>query len=240
MNMAPTGPTVFVRTVSTPPGLPWDQARMADLDARAGAPLPLGEVVYRLGRLDPWRPGRPSRYFACYVRAREVGDRLVATATVDGRSISLEFVSGVERGRRLRRLGTLAAASGVTSLLVLAAVVSAIDVRSDAAARMDRIDTAVVRAMRQAQQVQSMQAQTRALAAAKVHGQSIGDFLNDLAWVSRAKAPGAHIDAVHWDHGYMGVETRGDTPPFGQVDRPVLKAAKPVRPAVWLWGIGPP
>ena len=62
------GPTIFVRTFTTPPGLPWDQSRVAMLEVRSGAPLPLGEVIYQLRRLDPWFVGRSARYAAFYVR----------------------------------------------------------------------------------------------------------------------------------------------------------------------------
>jgi hypothetical protein len=60
-----------------------------------------------------------------------------------------------------------------------------------------------------------------------------------MAWAGAAKAPAAHIDALHWERGYMAVEVRGDTPPFANPDRAVLKADKPSRPGVWLWGVEP-
>jgi hypothetical protein len=235
-----SGATVFVRTISTPPGLPWEQARMADLDARSGAPLPLSDVVYRLGRLESWRPGRASRYFACYVRAREVGERLRASAMVDGRPVTLEFVSSAERARGLRRAAAIAAASAVTGLLVVAALVSALTVRSGSEARLKQIDSAIDARLRQARLIEGLVVQTGLLNAAHVRDQSVSDFLGDLAWVSRSRTPGAHIDILHWNHGYMGMETRGDTPPLGLVDRPVVKADRPLRPGVWLWGVGPP
>lgn len=232
-------PTVFVRTISAPPGLPWDQARMADLEARAGAPLPLAEVVYQVRRLEPWRPGRPARYSACYVRARDVGERLEATAVIDGKPVAVEFLSQCERTRRVRRLGAIAAITAVTALLVLGAVTSAVTLRSTNTERARQIQLAIEGRTRQARAIAELKAQTRALNGVHVRGESIADFLNDVAWASRSKGQGAHIDALHWDRRYMAVEARGDTAPFGQTDRAVIKTPKPLRPGVWLWGVAP-
>jgi hypothetical protein len=235
----PSGPTVFARTISSPPGAPWDQARAAALEARLGAPLPLSEVVYRLWRLDSWTLGRPARYAVFYVRAREIGDRFDTTVVVDGRSIRVRLFSSAERQRQAR-VSAIVLVGGISaSLLVLGALTSALSTRSEATFKLAALQqTAAVR-LRQAATLDRLKDQARGLTAAHVRGQSLNDFLNDLAWASAAKTPGAHIDTLHWERGLMGVEVRGDTPPFGQADRAVIKADKPVRPGVWLWGVGP-
>lgn len=233
-------PTVFVRILSTPPGLPWDQARMAGLDAHAGAPLPMNELVYRLRRLEPWNIGRPARYAVCYVRARDAGDRLIATVVADGRPLTLEFVSGAERVRKARLLGLLAAAAVATGLLTSGAVGSALALRVSLAGRLLALGPLATDALRRAKAIQARKEDAHALSEEHLRGQSVTNFLSDLAWVSRMRASGAHIDVLHWDHGYMALETRGDTAPFGQTDRPTIKSNRPVRSGVWLWGIGPP
>lgn len=236
---APKPPTVFVRTLSTPPGAPWDQARAAALEARVGAPLPLSEVVYRLKRLDAWSPGRPSRYAACYVRAQEAGETFEARVEVDGRNITIAFVSMAERNRRARRLGGLAAVVAVTTLSLATAISSALSVRSDTEDRIAAADLRATHRLRQAQEQARLYKEARLLDAAVGKHTGPSDLLSDIAWTASAKAPGAHIDALHWEHGYVAVEVRGEAAPFNNPDRPVLKAAKPVRPGVWLWGVGP-
>ena len=237
---AKPAPTVFARTISVPAGLPWDQDRIARLDARAGAPLPLAEVVWRLRRLSPWSPGRPARYSACYVRALDVGDHLIATVTIDGQPTTVEFVSLAERARRARRSGTVALAAGVTVALVIAAFVSALAARSTAEARLRSVERASSLRLRQAKALERLDHQTRALNGAHVQHQAIGDLLGDLGWAESARSSDAHVDAFHWDRGYIGVEVRGETPPFSETARSVVKAPRPLRPGVWLWGVGPP
>jgi hypothetical protein len=115
----PAEPNVFVRTLSTPPGLPWEQARVADLEARHGSPLPIAEVVYRLRRLEGWRPGSPGRFAAFYVLAAEVDGRLEATAQVEGREIAVTFVTGgariAEAGRSALRVVAIVAVAGLVA-----------------------------------------------------------------------------------------------------------------------------
>jgi hypothetical protein len=232
-------PTVFVRTLSTPPGAPWDQARAAALEARVGAPLPLTDVVYRLRRLDPWTLGRPARYAACYVRAREAGDSFQTLVEIDGRSIPIQFLSSAELGRRTKRLTAIGAGIVVMVVILALAVGSAISMRAETQARLSADEMRSQALLRQAQAHAELYHEARLLDGAGVRHRSMTDLLNDLAWVAASKAPGAHIDNFHWERGYIAVETRGLTPPVASVDRAVLKAEKPVRPGVWLWGVGP-
>ncbi|MDR3509244.1 MAG: hypothetical protein P4L64_15225 [Caulobacteraceae bacterium] len=238
-DAGPRSPTVFVRTLSTPPGLPWDQARAAALEARVGAPLPLADVVYRLRRLEAWSPGRPARYAACYVRAAEAGETFSTTVEVDGRTLPIQFLSAAERGRQARRLGILAAVVAVTVLSLGSAISSALAVRADTSDRLGMAEQRAALKLRQAQTQARLHEEARMLDAAGARHRALGDFLTDLAWASAAKAPGAHINALHWERGYVAVEVRGDAPPFTAGDRAVIRADKPIRPGVWLWGVGP-
>ena len=84
-------PSVFARSVATPPGWPWEQARGALLEARHGAPLPIDQMLVRLKRLTPWRPGQGARFAACYVRATEIEARFEARVDVEGQAVSVAF-----------------------------------------------------------------------------------------------------------------------------------------------------
>jgi hypothetical protein len=232
-------PHVFVRVLSTPPGLPWDQARAAGLETRASAPLPIGEVVYRLRRIEPWAPGRAGRWAAFYVRADEVGETLIATPLVDGKPMSVSFLSFAEQTRRARNFAGIGLAAGALVVVLLAGVSLALGARAKAEDRLATIEAQATRKLKQAETVEALKHQARALEAARVHGQGLDDFLNDLAWASGAKASATRIEGVHWDHGYLAVEVRGDATPFERLDRPVQKAAKPARAGVWLWGVAP-
>jgi len=240
-GIAPTAqtPTVFVRTIAAPPGAPWDQARVAGLEARVGAPLPLGEVVYQLKRLEPWSFGRPGRFAACYVRSSEVGEDFETIKEIDGRPVVIRFLSFTERRRRFRAQAVLAGSVAGAALLVLGAFASALAVRADLDGRLAAMEQGAALQLRQAKAERIIRDQDIALTQARVAGHSIGDAVNDLAWASANKAAGAHIDALHWEGGVMGVEVRGDVQPFANGERAVIKADKPLRPGVWLWGVSP-
>ena len=230
-------PKIFVRTVSAPAGMPWNQARIAALEARLGAPLPLSEVVYQLRRLESWRPGRTARYATFYVRAQDVAGSLNATVDVDGAPVAVQFLSAGEQSRRARRLLIIAAVAAGLALIVMTAITAALAARAQTDERLTAAEhTALVR-LKQAEAEQRLKAQTGALDSAGVDGHRTGDLFRDLSWASAAKAPGAHIQALHWDHGNMAVEVRGGSEPFVQPDRAVVKVPKPIRQGVWLWGV---
>ncbi len=235
---SPAGPTVFVRTFSAPPGLPWDQSRVAVLEARSGAPLPLGEVIYQLRRLDPWFVGRAARYAAFYVRAQEGGD-LQSTVEVNGRPMRVRFLSVAARNRRARSLAVLAGVTGGLALVVSAAVTTALTTRAETAERLDAIAQIAAAKARAATTLERRRLTGQALDAAGVRSLSLSAVLGDLDWASTAQAPGARIEAFHWDHGHIAVEARGDTPPFMPGARTAVRAGKPLRPRVWLWGVEP-
>lgn len=237
--LEPVGPKVFARSISAPPGPPWDQARAARLEARLGAPLPLGEVVFRLYRLEAWGFGRVARYAAAYVRARDIKTALDTVVEIDGRRLRVRFISAAEQRRRARSFGFVAGAAVISVLALGLALTTALTVRSDAAFRLDGLDQQAAVRLREVGRLEALKDQTIRLNLADVKGESLGDYLRDLGWAAQAKTPGAHINSIHWEHGLMIVEVRGDGPPFTQTDRTVVKAAKPVRSGVWLWGVGP-
>src|SRR5688572_20809131 len=90
-GVAAAPPQVFVRTFSTPSGLPWEQARAARLDAEHGAPLPLRDLLHRVKRLSPWSPGAVGRYAVFYVRRRDYRGAFETTVDVDGQPVRVTF-----------------------------------------------------------------------------------------------------------------------------------------------------
>jgi hypothetical protein len=232
-------PQIFVRTLSAPAGLPWDQSRAAALEARLGAPLPLGEVVYQLKRLEGWAPGRPARFAAFYVRAQAIGERLSARPVVDGEPVAVEFLSRAERRRRSQRFIVLASTAGLVTVAVLGSTLSAIAVRSQAAAELDAAEQLALLKVDQAKAVRGLKDQARMLDGAGLKGRSLEAVLRDLAWASSAKAPEAKIVAMRWERGLMAFEVKGDAAPFTRLDRSVRKAEGPATGGVTLWGVGP-
>jgi hypothetical protein len=233
-------PQIFVRKISTPAGLPWNQSRAAALEARLGAPLPLGEVVYQLRRLEPWSPGQPARWAAFYLRAQAVGDRLEASPLVDGEAVSIVFLSSAERGRRSRRLLMLASGTAAAVAVVILSIGAVLTSRDAAATELSAAEQIASSRLAQARGVQVQKDQTRELDAAGLRGLRLGAVLSDLAWTASAKAPEARILSLHWDHGFMAFEVKSEGAPFTRLDRAIRKADKVGPGGVTLWGVGPP
>jgi hypothetical protein len=238
---APSGddPKVFARSISAPPGAPWDQWRAARLEARVGAPLPLTDIVHQLRRLDPWRPGRPAKFAAFYVRASDVGTRLKSEALLDGRWLEVTFVSRAEREHLARRTTLVLLGAGLGALTLVAALVIALGARRDAEDRLASLEQMAAAKERLARTAELQRRESSALAAAGMRGRSLGDYLADLDWMAGAKASGARLQVVHWERGVAAVEARGVTAPFVAAGRIVTKVYKPLRPGVWLWAVGP-
>jgi hypothetical protein len=230
-------PTIFVRTQATPPGLPWDQARAAELEARAAAPLPLSDVLYQLRRLDPWFIGRPARYAALYMRSSEGGRDVQSVVEVAGRRLKVRFLSAGEKRRRARLVAVATICAVGSVALGAAAVQSALASREEAVGRLDAMELIARSRTRAANAQEHLRLQGRALVAAGVQARSLDAALDDLAWASSAKTSNAHIDAFHWERGRMAVEVRGEAAPFVGSKRLVVQAKKPLRPGVWLWGV---
>lgn len=230
-------PKVFARSISVPPGAPWDQARAARLEARVGAPLPLGEVSYQLRRLDSWRPGQAAKFAAFYVRAKDVGQRLRAECLVDGRTMEVVFVSRVERERRARGVTLVAVVAALGTVLALASIAVAISARHSAEVQLAGLEKLSVVKSRMAKALEAEHRSASALDVAGMQNRSLSNYLLDLDWASSAKAPGARIQALHWDRGAMAVEARGDAAPLAGGDRELTKIGKPLKPGLWLWGV---
>ena len=231
-------PKVFVRTILVPAGLPWEQGQGADLEARNGSPLPIADVVYRIKRLEGWRPGAPGRFAAFYVLAKEINGQLEAAAQVDGKSIGVTFVSAAEDGRRAKLLGAVGIVVAAISFGLVLSVGLALTRRAETATGLEIAEQKAQVKFKGARAKERLRAQDRALADWPEKGARLSEVLADIAWVSSARDPAVRIEALHWDQGYIAVEARGMNPPLLLTgDRTLERSAKPIRKGVWLWGL---
>jgi hypothetical protein len=239
----PEPPQVFVRTFTTPVGLPWDQARAAQLEARHGAPLPIAELAHQLRRLEGWSYARPGRFAVFYVRRRDFKQPFETTLDVDGAAVRVAF------GRRrrlaagqmdqLRGAAVVGAGLALAAVVVTAACVQASNVRAEAEARLERLEREAAAKLRLANRLGADREIRRALAAAQGASGTPEQVLRDLAWVTRARTPEARIVAVHWEQGLLAIEARGKAPPVSAIDREIVRSDKPLPSGLWLWGVGP-
>lgn len=232
-------PQVFVRALITPPGPPWEQARAARLDAQHGAPLPIADLLHQVRRLDRWGPGRPGRYAAFYVRAREIRDPFETAVEVDGQSVTVRFGASGPDLRRLRSAGLAVALFMASGALLGGGTMLALGARSEAAAQLEADEQLAATRTRAADAFRARSYQARELRALVGQARPVGDVLGDVAWVASSRTPDARIAAIHWERGLLAVEARGDQPPFLSADRPLERSPRPLRPGVWLWAIGP-
>lgn len=230
---ADPNPPVLARTVETPRGLPWDQARAARLEAGRVAPLPIETMMLKLQRLEPWRHGAKGRFAALYVRKDQVGDGLKAVARLGERTIPVEFRSPRQVKADLRSLVLLAVAGGVAATVCFGAVGAAALRRGETVSELTRLERLAARRLRQAQESAELKRQNTALSALAEPGEPLDEVLADLAWASRNRAPEARIEGFHWRPTAYGIEARGDIAPFTTDD--FSKAPRPLRAGVELW-----
>lgn len=231
-------PKVFVRTLLAPPGLPWEQARTAELDARLSSPLPAGDTVYQLRRLEAWRPSSPARFAAFYVMARDIDGRLETQAQVDGRHVRVVFESAAMSADRAKRLGAVALAAGVIALGLVLMVGVALGRRAELEAKLANAEQQADVKLRGATAKARLKAQAQALGHRPDKGKPMSEVMADLGWISGAKIGGARIEGVHWEQDLLAVEAPGTLPPlvvFG--DHSLRRATKPIRPGVFLWAV---
>ncbi|HEX3365605.1 hypothetical protein [Phenylobacterium sp.] len=232
-------PRVFTRAIVTPPAPPWEQARAANLDARHGAPLPLPDLVHRVRRLSGWAPGRPGRFAVFYVRAAELRGPFEAAVEVEGQTVKVAFGQGGASTQRIQSLAAVLLLFGLTGAVLGAGAVMALNARAEATGQLEAAEKLAAAKLAAAQGFHRQVVQARDLHTALGAARPIADVLADLSWVGTSKTPEARVAAVHWKGGVMAVEVRGEDPPFPASDRRLERATRPLRPGVWLWGVGP-
>jgi len=235
----PHTPTILTRTISAPPGAPWDQSRAALLEARLGAPLPIAELKFKLKRLESWRPNRAGKFAAFYMRSAEYRGPFETVVGVEGASITVEFGRTSRQLERARTVGTAAVMAAVILALVIAAVTGAVSARRDAAALVDRGEAMAAargRALTAFNRREAQIAEAKALQKGRVR---VSELVSDLEWASANRASDARIVAVHLYQGLFAVEARGSNSPMTSQARPLTRPDRPVRDDVWLWALAP-
>ncbi len=237
MRPSPAGgtpPRVFTRLISTPPGPFWRQAKMAGLEARQSAPLPLTDVSFRLKRLGYW-DGGAARFAALYVRASDFTESFIAEIQVDGAAVRVRMPHPEEERRRRARVVTLTLASTVVVGVLTLGLATAATKRERLAEQLDTAEQQASARMRQAQAIQRRVQEATLLSAASRQDVEIEAVIADLNWAATNRTAEARIQAFHWQNGALAVEARGPNPPIEAMDRPLVRSTKPIRPGVWAW-----
>lgn len=227
-------PKVFTRVISTPPGMPWRQARMADLEARQSAPLPLSDVTYRVRRLGLW-DGRAARFAAFYVRSADFTETFVAEAAVDGDKFKLRMVHPSEDRRRASRAATLGLTAAVLTIVLAAGLTSAGAHKQRLSETLDQAEQQASSRQRQAGAIHRRTQEATLLASAAKQDLTVDNVVADLNWVAANRNTEARVQAFHWQNGALAVEALGPNPPIDAIGRPLQRSAKPVRPGIWAW-----
>lgn len=230
---AGTRPPIFVRALTTPPAAPWRQRAIALLEARRSAPVPLPGLSVQLRRLRPWRPKKPGRYGAVYVRTNQIGSGFTTTANIDGVGFAVRFEPASQIRARASIVIALAAAAIVAMVLIGSAVMVAVGMRSTTSERLAAVDMRLNAGLRKARIETDRRRLSAALERVPDKGVPLADVLGDLAYAARSRQASVEVEAVHWRMAGMGVEVRGDGEPFAKgVAR---RVDKPLRAGVWLW-----
>lgn len=238
-EMGAAAPQVFVRTFTTPSGMPWDQSKASALEARHGAPLPIGELMYRLRRLEPWRLGEPGRYAVFYLRRKDYKGPFETTVDVDGEAIRVAYGSNPVPVKRFATLAALFVIFVMLGSVLGGGLMKVGSLRQSADEELELLERAATAKLRQAQRIERRQRNNRDLADAQGQAGMPANVLADIAWIQHARTPDARIVAVHWDRGVMAIEARGEGAPVMGQDRQIVRAKRPIRDGVWLWGISP-
>ncbi|MFZ3004789.1 MAG: hypothetical protein WA047_01350 [Phenylobacterium sp.] len=236
---ASAAPQVLLRVITTPPGMPWEQTRAAQLEVRHGAPLPIADLMHKMMRMRRWSPGQPGRFAVFYIRAREFREPFETVVDVEGTPTKVAFGAGAEQMRRARITGLAVLLLVVSGLIIGAGAAMALNARAQASARLETAELTVANRLKAAKAIDRRRREGRLLRTAVGAARPVDEVLADLAWASASKSPAARIDVVHWDHGLLAVEVRGEEAPFEALDRIQERSSRPIRRGVWLWGVKP-
>ncbi|MDV6331308.1 hypothetical protein [Asticcacaulis sp. 201] len=225
----------FTRIVNAPPGWPWDQSRVASLEAQHTSPVSGADVSVIVRRLEAWRPGQPAKFVAIYIRDAQSSQGIKFEVDVQGRKLIVELPSPQQRAavasQRLWTAGWLVA----LTLSVFAMGALALQRRGVEDARLSELEAQMARKARQAVGVTRAKADAVALSKLDIQGHTIDNALLDLKHLSLKRDPAVWLDAFYWKNGYWAVEARGKASPVTDATVPLERSSKPVRKDVWLW-----
>jgi hypothetical protein len=162
---------------------------------------------------------------------------LRATPTIDGRPVAVSFMSPAVQAQKLRDVTLVGAGAAAAIGLILLLVLTVLSRRSQTGELLAQTEAMAAAKLSRAERSDRMQAQGRMLDQLNLKDQRLSEVLAEVAWASKVKSPSAHVQALHWDHGFLALESDGDKPPIDTLDVPMQRSHAPVRPGVWLWGL---
>ncbi len=229
----------FTRVFTTPAGWPWDQSRVAMLEARHSSPVRGGEANIIVRRLKGWALGQSGEFVAIYIRA---GDQTPAQGfdiDVQGRTIHIDMPSRAARAEQLKEQATRIGAVVIMIVVVLALITLTFERRTALDDRLNDAELQVTREGRAAHAVAHAKQDAEALTELGVTD-GLDKAINDLTYVTAAKDPAARLDAFYWSKGFWAVEAHGSDAPIKDPGVTLQKSPRPVRPGVWLWAAPDP
>ena len=225
----------FTRILNTPPGWPWDQARIATLEARHTSPVSGTDIAIVMRRLQPWGFGEGGRFVAIYVRDRDIQEGLKLDLDIGGKKIVVDMPSPQQKAEQSRdRLWNLGLIGLIACCLVGLGMVT-LQRRAAEGERLTQLETQMTRKVRDAEGVARAKADAEALVALNLDNRTVDNAVQDLKSISLQRDSAARLDAFYWNKGYWAVEVHGDTPPVKDATIPLQRSTKPVRKGVWLW-----
>lgn len=229
----PTAPfPAFTRPIHTPPGLPWDQQRAAELEARAGSPVtdPMVQIIVR--RRAPWRPRRPGLFEAEYLRPQP---KVIQPFQTGIRSNWPAWALGQD-GRPAPWLPL-----GGTGLLAVFSFGVAVSVGNLSQAEEARSLAALEAELAETESAMQIAARSvrnaQIIAASGLHDGDLTVALADLAWLSRSRSPEVQVREVEWRRGVTTVRFASARQPFTATDRTI--SADPSDASGTTWRIEP-
>ncbi len=229
------GAKPFTRVLTTPPGWPWDQTRIATLEARHTSPVSSPDIAIVMRRLQPWRFGESGRFVAIYVRDGDIHQGLKLDLEIGGKKVSVDMPSPHQKAEQSReRLWNLGLVGLITCCLIGFGMVT-LQRRAAEAERMTELETLMTRKVRDAEGVARAKADAEALADLNLDNRTLDNALQDLKTLSYQRDPATRLEAFYWNKGYWAVEVRDDKTPVRDATVPLQRSTKPVRKGVWLW-----
>lgn len=229
------GAKPFTRILNTPPGWPWDQTRIATLEARHTSPVSGADIAIIMRRLQTWRFGESGRFVAIYARHGDIEQGLKLNLDIGGKAISIDMPSprrkAEETHDRLWRLGLI----GLMICCLLGFGMVTLQRRTAEAERLSQLEALMTRKVKDAEGVARARADAEALADLNLDNRTLDNALLDLKTISFQRDPAVRLEAFYWNKGYWAVEVHGTAPPVKDATVPLQRSTKPVRRGVWLW-----
>lgn len=212
--MTLTNPSVFTRTLTTPAALPWDQRRIAQLDAEAGSPSPLHLVYILVLRLTPWRPGGPSDFLIAYARRSDTSWTLSASTVVQGRTRHLRFETPAARQDRLQKWTIALGCTFAAMAIIAGAGVWSVMQRASGDAYLTGLEKRARAQARQRRMILDVDRNTDIIAEAGLSRSTLAATGADLNKIAQLRDPTIRITAIEWIPGTVVLETPGPSAPL--------------------------